>query len=86
MTSTVPFGAPVVEVDSRRRVSLSRTEQPFDRYFLTEQPDGTIVLTPAVVITAFEAKVLQDPELAKRIHEASPDDDGVTEVDLDGLP
>lgn len=86
MTNTVPLGAPVVEVDSRRRVSLSKTERSYDRYFLTEQPDGTIVLTPAIVITPVEARVLENPALVRRIQEAKPDDEGWIDVDLDELP
>ncbi len=83
--SVVPVDAPVVEVDNRRRVSLSKTDHRFDRYFMTEHDDGTIILTPAVVITAFEARALQDPEVAARIATASPDSE-LVDVDLEELP
>lgn len=77
--------APVVEVDSRRRISLSKIGRPeYTRYFVHEEQDGTIVLTPAVVMTAFEARVLANPELARRFQEASVRDKW-EEVDLDAL-
>jgi hypothetical protein len=77
--------APIVELDSRRRLSLSKVGHPeYTRYFLHEEPDGTIVLTPAVVMTAFEAKVIAHPELARRFEEASVDDDW-EELDLEAL-
>jgi hypothetical protein len=46
----------IVIRDKRGRVSLSRTKSRADRYFVDEQPDGTIVLTPAVVVAASVAQ------------------------------
>jgi hypothetical protein len=45
------------------------------------EADGTIVLTPAVVMTTLEAKLLARPDLAKQIRDEV--DSGVrVEVDL----
>ena len=66
----------LVELDSRRRVSLGRLGRPeHRRYFVTEEPDGTLVLTPAVVMTAHEAALLRRPDLVERIESdlANPD-------------
>jgi hypothetical protein len=58
--------AELVEVDSRRRVTLGRHAK-HDRYLVTEEADGTLVLTPAVVMTELEARFLQNPELVERV-------------------
>ena len=66
----------LVELDSRRRVSLGRLGRPeHRRYLVTEEPDGTLVLTPAVVMTAHEAALLRRPDLVERIESdlANPD-------------
>ena len=58
----------LVELDARRRVALGRLGDPeHDRYLVTEHPDGTLVFTPAVVMTAHEAALLRHPELVKQI-------------------
>lgn len=41
---------PIVRADTRRRVTLPKHVEPGDRYFIDVQPDGTISLTPAVVV------------------------------------
>ena len=48
--------AQLVELDSRRRISLGQLAR-HDRYIVTQEPDGTLVLTPAVVMA--------DPEYAR---------------------
>jgi hypothetical protein len=58
----------LVEVDSRRRLSLGRVGR-HDRYLVREEADGTIVLEPAVVFTEAEARVLSAPELLARIED-----------------
>lgn len=66
----------LVELDSRRRISLGRLGRPeHRRYLVTEEPDGTLVLTPAVVMTAHEAALLRRPDLVERIETdlANPD-------------
>lgn len=57
-----------VELDARWRLALDRLGNPeHNRYFVTEHPDGTLVLTPAVVMTAQEATLLRHPELVEQI-------------------
>lgn len=41
----------LVELDSRRRLSLGKLAK-HDRYFVVVEEDGTIVLTPVVVLAA----------------------------------
>ena len=60
------FMAQLVELDSRRRISLGQLAR-HDRYIVTQEPDGTLVLTPAVVMAETEARLLQNPELIERI-------------------
>jgi hypothetical protein len=50
----------LLELDTRRRLSLGRLAQ-HDRYIATVEEDGTIVLTPAVVMTEAEARLLAVP-------------------------
>ncbi|MDE0268374.1 MAG: hypothetical protein OXI96_04970 [Acidimicrobiaceae bacterium] len=58
----------LVELDSRRRVTLGRLGNPeHSRYLVTEHADGTLVFTPAVVMTAHEAALLRHPELVTQI-------------------
>jgi hypothetical protein len=73
----------VIELDARRRANLARIARAEDeRYFVSVEADGTIVLTPAVVMTSFEAKLLARPDLVKQIREEI--DSGVrVEVNLD---
>lgn len=48
----------VLEVDSRRRISLGSLAQ-HDRYLVTVEPDGRIVLTPAVVTAVTGAEAIR---------------------------
>ena len=58
----------LVELDSRRRVALGRLGNPeHSRYLVTEHSDGTLVFTPAVVMTAHEAALLRRPDLVAQI-------------------
>ena len=60
--------AQLVELDARRRVALGRLGKPeHDRYLVSEHADGTLVFTPAVVMTAHEAALLRHPELVEQI-------------------
>ena len=56
----------VVELDDRRRVTLGRSAT-HDRYFMHVEPDGTIVLVPAVLMTQTEAALAANPVLAAKI-------------------
>jgi hypothetical protein len=58
----------LLELDSRRRVSLGSLAT-HDRYLVEVEEDGTIVLTPAVVMSAAEARLHEATETAKRIDE-----------------
>jgi len=58
----------LIELDARRRVGLGRLGRPqHQRYLAREEPDGTIVLIPAVVMAADQAQLLANPELMTRI-------------------
>lgn len=59
----------LVELDSRRRITLGRLGKPeHQRYLVHEEPDGTLVFTPAVVMAAYEAALLRHPELVEQIN------------------
>ena len=60
--------AQLVELDSRRRASLGRIGNPdHTRYLVEEAPDGSLLFTPAVVMTAHEEALLRNPDLVARI-------------------
>ncbi|MBU1225798.1 MAG: hypothetical protein KJ698_01120 [Actinobacteria bacterium] len=66
--------AVLVELDQRRRVSLGKIgHEGHRRYLASVESDGTIVLTPAVVMTALEASFLNDPELVESIRRQRKD-------------
>lgn len=57
----------LVELDSRRRAALGRLAH-HDRYLVTAEPDGTLILTPAVIMTDLEAKLLRkNPEFVRQL-------------------
>jgi len=56
----------VLEVDSRRRISLGPLAE-HDRYLVEVEEDGTIVLTPAVVMSVAQAQLLAATETSRRI-------------------
>ena len=58
----------LLEVDSRRRISLGALAT-HDRYLVDVEHDGTIVLTPAVVISVAEARLHAAPETSRKIDE-----------------
>lgn len=65
----MPEDGVLVEVDSRGRVSLGRVAtSDHQRYLAHEEPDGTVVLTPAVVMSELEARFLANPDLVERVH------------------
>lgn len=60
----------LIELDARRRVALGKFGKPeHTRYLVTEHPDGSLLLTPAVVMTVHEAALLRNPELVAQIEE-----------------
>jgi hypothetical protein len=64
-----------VDVDDRGRTSLARVRRhDFDRYLVEELEDGTLVLTPAVTISAVELATLRSPEVMAAIAETKTGD------------
>jgi len=52
-----------IVVDARGRTSLARVrDQEFTRYLVDEHADGTLVLTPAIVVTPAELDRLRAGE------------------------
>jgi hypothetical protein len=58
----------LVELDDRRRLSLGKVGR-HSRYLVREEPDGTLIFEPAVVMTEFEARFLAHPKLVAQIAE-----------------
>ncbi|MCL2780506.1 MAG: hypothetical protein FWD74_03275 [Actinomycetia bacterium] len=56
----------LIELDSRSRASL-RAIATHGRYLADVEGDGTIILTPAVVITAAEASLMARPDILARV-------------------
>ena len=72
----------LIELDERGRAALkAHGAKPGARYIADFLPDGSIHLTPAVVITAAEAAMWrQNPEVAAYLAAGSFD---MEEIDLD---
>lgn len=59
----------LIEPDSRKRAALGRLAH-HNRYLAREESDGTVVLTPAVVMPKLEADLLRaDPAFAANLKE-----------------
>ncbi|HEY5857194.1 MAG TPA: hypothetical protein VIW24_24960 [Aldersonia sp.] len=56
----------LIELDSRRRTDLGKIGR-HQRYLVTEEEDGTLIWTPAVVMSEAEARLRANPELLARI-------------------
>jgi hypothetical protein len=70
--------AHLVEVDNRKRVSLGAVaREPGTQYMAEVDDDGVIVLTPAVIMSEVEARLLQRPDILAAI-ERSRSTDGTT--------
>jgi hypothetical protein len=64
----------LIELDERRRVSLGRLGRPEHRRYLAhEEPDGTLVLVPAVVVPESQARLLANPDLVAQIERTIAD-------------
>lgn len=62
-------------LDDRGRTSLARVRtHNYDRYTVEEYPDGTLVLTPAVTISAVELAALRDDKVRDAVREAKTGD------------
>lgn len=69
----------LVELDSRRRTALGKIGR-HQRYLVTEEHDGTLIWSPAVVLTEAEARLRANPELLERIeHDMAHSDGGTTD-------
>jgi len=68
MAANAPRAPNLVEVDGRRRISLGSLAE-HERYLATVEDDGTIVLTPAVVMSVAEAQLMASGETARAIDE-----------------
>jgi len=51
----------MIEVDARNRVTLPG--KAHNRYLVHEQEDGTVILEPAVVLSALEARYRANAEI-----------------------
>jgi hypothetical protein len=72
----------VVEADDRGRVSLGRAGvQPNQRYVAHLEPDGTVILTPAAVVTSYEARFLQNTGLVEQIEDNRAHPERLRKVD-----
>lgn len=58
----------LLEVDSRRRISFGSLAM-HDRYLVDVEEDGTIILTPAVVMSVAQARLFAAADTARRIDE-----------------
>lgn len=61
----------LLDPDSRGRVSLRALGTPAPHYLARKEHDGTIVLTPAVVLTEAEARLQQRPDILATLEAAS---------------
>jgi hypothetical protein len=60
----------LIELDAKRRAVIGKLGQPeHTRYLARDYPDGTIVLTPAVVVPIRQARFMADRERVERITE-----------------
>lgn len=66
----------MLAVDGRRRISLGALAR-HDRYFAAAEPDGTIVLTPVVVLSVTEAAALHSPGIRAALEFADSGKPGV---------
>lgn len=72
----------VIEADERGRVSLARAGvEPNQRYVVHVESDGSVILSPAVVMTAHEARFLQNNQLVEQIEDNRAHPERLTKVD-----
>lgn len=65
MTTTPTPEPQLVELGSGRRMTLRQGHH--DRYFVTEEPDGTLVLRPALLVSPDELILHQNPWLEEQL-------------------
>ena len=59
----------LVESDERGRVSLGSRGKARQQYRLTEQPNGALILEPAVVLSEMEVAYLRNAALVARVND-----------------
>ena len=59
----------ILELDGRKRVTLGSMATA-ERYIVEVEADGTIVLTPAVVMSHMEAALLARPDILELVEES----------------
>jgi hypothetical protein len=59
----------LLEVDTRRRLNLNKIGR-HDRYTAVEHEDGSITLTPAIILSPADLHYLQDREIQSLVGEA----------------
>lgn len=57
----------LVQVQGRSRITLGSDLLTASEYLVHAEPDGTLILEPARVLTELEAKLLADPEVMEVI-------------------
>jgi hypothetical protein len=65
----------LIDMDERGRVSLGRLHPAPGPYLGVVEPDGTVVLRPAAVMTKSQARLLANPELMAEIDAFAADPD-----------
>ena len=55
------------ELDSRNRISLGKVKNRAERYRIVEEPDGTLILEPADLLTRNEQLYLSSPEIVAAV-------------------
>jgi prophage tail gpP-like protein len=58
----------LIELDERRRASLGKIGR-HSRYLVREEPDGTLIFEPAVVLTEAEQRYLTNATLVAQIED-----------------
>jgi len=58
----------LIELDERRRASLGKIGR-HSRYLVREEPDGTLIFEPAVVLTEAEQRYLNNGALVAQIED-----------------
>lgn len=74
-----------VELQDRKRANLARIAK-HDAYLVREEPDGTLIWEPAVVITEAERRLLQDAALMAQIEETRAEPGSLRRRDRSGAP
>lgn len=59
----------LIETDSRSRVVLPG--HPDQRFLMTEQSDGSVLLEPAIIVSAAQQDYDMDPELRELLERAA---------------